>query len=75
MNISSLEDDVGVGGTVADLAENLIAVRPEGTPHIRHSLLNYLAEQRSDLIKEAITHVIVPSRNEDAIIGLQDEVV
>ena len=75
MNISSLEDDVGVGGAIADLAQHLVSICPEGTPHIRNLLLNYLAEQRSDLIEEAIAHVIIPSRNEDAIIWLQDEIV
>ena len=71
----SLEDDVGVSGAVADLAQHLVTISSKGTPHIRHPLLNYLAEQRSDLIKEAVAHVIIPSRNEDAIVWLQDEVV
>ena len=75
MHIFSLEDDVGVGSAVADLAQHLVTICPEGTPHIRNLLLNYLAEQRSDLIKESITHVIIPCRDEDAIIWLQDEIV
>ena len=75
MHIFSLEDDVGVSGAVADLAQHLVTISTEGTPHIRNLLLNNLAEQRSDLIKESIAHVIIPCRDEDAIIWLQDEIV
>ena len=75
MHIFSLEDDVGVGSAVADLAQHLVTISTEGTPDIRNLLLNNLAEQRSDLIKEPIAHVIIPCRNEDAIIWLQDEIV
>ena len=75
VHIFSLEDDVGVGGTIADLAQDLVAISPEGAPHIRDLLLDNFAKQRSDFIKESIAHVIIPCRDEDAIIWLQDEIV
>ena len=75
MHIFSLEDDVWVGSAVAHLAQHLVTISTEGTPDIRNLLLNDLAEQRSDLIKEPIAHVIIPCRDEDAIIWLQDEIV
>lgn len=60
LSIRSLEDNTRAGRAVRDLSQDLVTVRAEGFAHIWHFLLNNLAQQRRDLIEEAVTHIIVP---------------
>jgi len=53
----------------------LITIGAKSSPHIRHLSLHDLAQQRSDLVQEAVSHVVVPGGNENTVIGLEDEVV
>ena len=71
----SRELNLRLFSTISYLSQDLVAVRPQGLAHIWNLLFNDFHQQWRDLLKEGITHVVVPCRNEDAVFWLQDEVV
>lgn len=71
----SLKDDVRRFCSIWDLPQNLIPIGPQSTPHIWTFLLNDFTQQRSDLVEEMVSHVIVPRWDENSVVWLQDEVI
>lgn len=57
------------------LAEQLVAVLAHGLADVGALLLNDFAEERCDLVEVTVAHVIVPSRDENAVIWLNNEVI
>ena len=70
-----LRCDSILGMSVWDLSQNLISVSSEAFPDIGYLLFNKLNKEWGDLFKEIVAHVVIPSRAEDSIVGLQNEVV
>jgi len=58
-----------------NLAEQLVAVLAHGLADVGALLLNDFAEERCDLVEVTVAHVIVPSRDENAVIWLNNEVI
>ena len=57
------------------MSQYLISVASQRPSHIWHLLLGNLDQERTDLLKEGVAHVVIPGGDKYAVLGLQDEVV
>ena len=69
------ELDIGARVTIRNLSEQLVSVLSESLAHIRNAFLHYVNQERGDLVKEAVFHVVVPGADENAVVRLYYEVV
>lgn len=71
----SRELDLWFLRSIGNLAQYLVAIWSEGLSHIRNFFLNNFNEKRTYFLEESIWHVVVPSRDENTVLWLQDEVI
>ena len=61
--------------TLSNLSQNLVSVGSHSNTYIWNALFNELTQKWGDFAQEVILHIIIPGRDENAVVWLQDEVV
>lgn len=73
--LASIKCDGGLAVSLHHLAKQLVTVLAHGLTDVGTILLNDFCEERRDLVEVTVAHIVVPSRDENAVIWLNNEVI